>query len=218
MTCWEILGIEPTGDQQRIREAYEQQMKFASGEEASRLESAYREASGQPMPAGSPVHERPEQARNQGPEVSATSGGDEVLSAADEQVVREVIIQVKALLNDPNRARDAAVWKAILCEPPADQTALRRAIGQRLESQLRPLAENGNFAAPVTEFIGNWFGWFSLREVSETQDAHQEEPTDSAPEQTKQAPQMTNFWPAVIGWIVALVVLTSFFGGMGGGG
>jgi len=34
MNCWDLLGIEPTGDQDRIRQAYERQLKFASGDEA----------------------------------------------------------------------------------------------------------------------------------------------------------------------------------------
>ena len=29
MNCWEVLGIEPTGDHARIRAAYERQEKFA---------------------------------------------------------------------------------------------------------------------------------------------------------------------------------------------
>ena len=46
MNCWDLLGIEPTGDQDRIRQAYERQLKFASGDEAQALERAYREATG----------------------------------------------------------------------------------------------------------------------------------------------------------------------------
>jgi len=36
-------------------------------------------------------------------------------------------------------------------------------------------------------------------------------------EQNEQPPQSVNFWPAVIGWIIGLAILTSLFGGMGGG-
>ncbi len=46
MNCWDLLGIEPTGDQDQIRQAYERQLKFASGDEAQALERAYREATG----------------------------------------------------------------------------------------------------------------------------------------------------------------------------
>jgi hypothetical protein len=35
--------------------------------------------------------------------------------------------------------------------------------------------------------------------------------------QAEQPPQMMNFWPAVIGWIVGLAILAALFGGMGGG-
>lgn len=55
MSCWDVLGIEPTGDTARIREAYEQQLKFASPEEVARLEQAYREATGQSAPAATPA-------------------------------------------------------------------------------------------------------------------------------------------------------------------
>lgn len=46
MNCWEVLGIEPTGDHARIRAAYERQEKFASGEELERLRQAFKEATG----------------------------------------------------------------------------------------------------------------------------------------------------------------------------
>ena len=41
MNCWDLLGIEPTGDQDRIRQAYERQLKFASGDEAQALERGH---------------------------------------------------------------------------------------------------------------------------------------------------------------------------------
>ena len=46
MNCWDILGIEPTDNRERIRQAYEQQMKFASDHEAEALRQAYQEATG----------------------------------------------------------------------------------------------------------------------------------------------------------------------------
>ena len=42
--------------------------------------------------------------------------------------------------------------------------------------------------------------------------AGDQEPQEELP------PQMVNFWPAVIGWIVGLAVLATLFSGMGGGG
>ena len=46
MNCWEVLGIEPTGDHARIRAAYERQEKFASGEELERLRQAFKNCFG----------------------------------------------------------------------------------------------------------------------------------------------------------------------------
>ncbi|MBZ2168165.1 J domain-containing protein [Marinobacter sp. F4216] len=222
MNCWEILGIEPTGDHQRIREAYNQQMKFASKEEAERLEQAFREATGEQAAPDPSVSDNAvsnlEPSGDPAPVGLEESSEHRALSATEEQVVREVIIQVKALLNDHRRAQDPGVWKAIVCEPPADQAALRREVAQRLESQLRPLAENGNFPIPVTRFIGDWFGWFSLAETAEQQSSQQEDETEQEVEQAGQPRHTSNFWPAVIGWIIVLVVLTSLFGGLGGGG
>jgi hypothetical protein len=207
MNCWEILGIEPTDDRRRIQDAYEQQLRFASEDETRRLEEAFREAVGDnsaPM-----VKEVEEEG----------TGDDRALDGNESQVVREVVIQIKALLNDSSRARDLGIWKAILNEPPADQPRLRREIGRQLEPQLRPMAENGNFPAPVAEYLGSWFGWFSPEKVQDLQDDdHRQPEEDSAEAADDQQPQMVNFWPAVVGWIVALAVLATLFSGMGGGG
>lgn len=208
MNCWEVLGIEPTEDRQRIEVAYEQQLKFASGEEAEKLDRAFREATGTaPKPENSPP-----KASNQPPEP------DRVLDANDGQIVREVVIQINALLNDSGRSRDVGIWKAILCEPPADQAPLRREIARQLEPQVRPMAENGSLATPVAKFLGEWFEWTSLQGIVEQADESQSGDVDMKPEEADQPPQLVNFWPAVIGWIVGLAILASLFGGMAGGG
>ena len=161
MSCWDVLGIEPTGDTARIREAYEQQLKFASPEEVARLEQAYREATGQSAPAATPARA--------GTETPAGSDGAE-LDAREAQVAREVVIQIRALLNDDVRSQDVAIWRAILCEPPADKPALRRAIAARLEGLVRPMAENGALPPPVAGFLGDWFEWYGLRESAQAHD------------------------------------------------
>lgn len=222
MTCWEILGIEPTDDKEQIRQAYESQSKFAGGEEAERLLRAYQEAMGGERPGREElvdVHPETEsvvETRSESP--------DRTLSGEEEEVVHDVIIQINALLNDSGRSHDVMIWKAILCDPPADQLPLRREIASRLESKVRPMAENGAFPAPVVHFLAEWFDWYSLkdkpphllegREDDEPafQDRHDDEP------ETANQPEMQNFWPAVIGWIVGLLILASLFGGMGGGG
>lgn len=198
MNCWEILGIDPTGDRRKIQDAYEQQLKFASDEEARRLDQAYREAVGE-----SPA-----------PSIESSS---RPLDANEGQVVREVVIQIKALLNDATRSKDAGIWKAILCEPPADEPALRAEIGRQLEPQLRPMAENGSFPQPVAHFLGEWFGWFSPEQAPQPLDERHGAEGDESEGLPEQPPQMVNFWPAVIGWIVGLVILATLFGGMGGG-
>lgn len=222
MTCWEILGIEPTRDPRQIEAAFEKQSKFATGEEAERLKQAYREAMGrEPAP----------QAERSQPEESAPATGREVepvtavpdeqpLDANEQQVVREVVIQVNALLNDSGRSKDPQIWKAILGEPPADHPRLRREIGQSLEQQVRPMAKNGTFPAPVARFLGEWFDWNSLTEVVRENREEEEAARDAQDEEAAEdlPPQMVNFWPAVIGWIVGLAVLATLFGGMGGGG
>ena len=216
MNCWEILGIEPTGDRRRIQDAYEQQLKFASDDDARRLKQAFREAVGD---APEPSSEGPIAAQ---PARRAQAAGEEAerpLDANDGQVVREVVIQIKALLNDPSRSKDVGIWKAILKEPPADQEPLRREIGRQLEPQLRPMAENGTFTAPVAQFLGDWFNWFSVeqfqdQDLSDDPNTHD---SDLAEAQEDLPPQMVNFWPAIIGWIVGLVILAALFGGMGGG-
>lgn len=214
MNCWEILGIEPTDDRRRIQDAYEQQLKFASESEARNLEQAFREAVGDaPAPATRPA----DTAQPGQPTHEVEEASERPLDANDGQVVREVVIQIKALLNDSSRSKDAGIWQAILCEPPADQPQLRREIGRQLEPQVRPMAENGTFPAPVAQFLGEWFGWFSMEEAPEVADERNYPEPGMAEEQGDQPPQMVNFWPAVIGWIVGLVILATLFGGMGGG-
>lgn len=222
MNCWEILGIEPTRDRGRIEAAYERQSKFASGEEADRLQWAYREALGGEHAPGSSDRPEPQVPPQYAPspEMSPTEDRD-TLNASDQQVVREVIIQVNALLNDSQRIQDAQIWKAVLGEPPADQPPLRREIGAQLEQRIRPMAENGSFAAPVARFLGDWFGWYSLRDIPEEyapgDSGEAGEMAGGEPEEQFK-PQMVNFWPAVIGWIVGLAILASLFSGLGGGG
>jgi len=220
MNCWEILGIEPTNNRDRIREAYDRQLKFASGEDAQALDRAFREATGEVPQASEPAAEHSVEAPQSEP-------GEDSLDANDAQIAREVIIQIKALLNDERRQQDVGIWKAILCEPPADQLPIRREIARSLEPQLRPMAENGSFTQPVAKFLGDWFDWFSVSEANRQPLPDQHDPrnypeprvgqtqdSDDAPEQP---PQMMNFWPAVIGWIVGLAILAAIFGGMGGG-
>ena len=245
MNCWELLGIEPTRDSTRIRDAYERQSKFAEGDEAQRLRQAYQQAMGEaghtdtPEPAREPAETaapREEPAANPSSWQAEAHSGP--LSATDSQVVREVVIQVNAMLNDSSRLNDVAIWRAILTEPPADQDAIRAAIGEELEPRLRPLAEEASLAAPVARFLGDWFGWYGMTDALERQAQEDELTLDDAaryqgisfPESDDakggegreggehQRPQMTNFWPAVIGWIVGIVILTSLFGALTGGG
>lgn len=216
MTCWEILGIEPTEDKERIRLAYENQSKFATREEADRLRQAYNEALGPEAGAQSVAP------RDASPE-PAPEDERRQLSGEEEGVVHDVIIQINALLNDSSRSNDVMIWKAILGDPPADQLPLRREIGSRLEGKVKPMAENGAFPAPVTHFLAEWFDWYSLKDRPPhlLDDRDDNEPAfqsgDAEADEPAQ-PQMQNFWPAVIGWIVGLLILASLFGGMGGGG
>ena len=227
MNCWEILGIDPTHDREAIDRAYEQQKKFAAGEELERLQQAYREASGDPA---QPARVEPESSSQElqpssheaqpSPEKQVEPEAE--LTAEDRQVVREAVIQVKALLNDSRRTADDGIWKAILAEPPADQPHIRSAVANELEPQLRPMAGNGSFPSPVVAFLGDWFGWEELhgghQEHAPAKDSHQKahEPQEVADEQNTQQ-QVTNFWPAVVGWIVALGVLAVFFDSIFGG-
>ncbi|WP_372995485.1 J domain-containing protein [Marinobacter sp.] len=214
MNCWEILGIEPTGDRRKIQDAYEQQLKFASEDEARSLEQAFREAVGD-NPAPVTRETGPAQPEQRTHEQLAEP--ERPLDANEGQIAREVVIQIKALLNDASRSKDAGIWKAILCEPPADQPLLRQEIGRQLEPQLRPMAENGSFPPPVAQFLGEWFGWFSVEQAPDMADERNYPEPGMSEEQGEQPPQMANFWPAVIGWIIGLVILATLFGGMGGG-
>jgi hypothetical protein len=225
MNCWEILGIDPTRDRAAIDRAYEQQKKFAAGDELDRLRQAHQEASGeQPAPAGTEqlAAPQPQDASESRAATQPQAPSDAELTAEEQQVVREVVIQVKALLSDSRRAADAGIWRAILAEPPADQPHLRAAIGQALKAQVRPMAENGSFSILVVTFLGDWFGWHELQDAGgkapAVQTPGQENETPERAVEEDSQPPVANFWPAVVGWIVALAVLAAFFDGIFGGG
>lgn len=225
MNCWEILGIEPTRDRAEIDAAYQRQEKFASDDELEQLRQAYRQATGvEPEAPESDSAPAPAPQEFDGAETEAQHAepGEPVeLDASEQQVVREVVIQVRALLNDSRRSSDPQIWKAILGEPPADQPRLRREIGRSLEQQVRPMAENGSFPGPVVQFLAGWFDWYHLRDVPEVpadDDIPPSRATAAHESSEESPPQMVNFWPAVVGWIVGLAILATLFSGMGGGG
>lgn len=222
MNCWDILGLERTRNRNEIERAYQQQSKFAKGDEQERLEQAYREALsdaglGAPAPA-------PEERAEAAPPVQqgqVPDDSDRPLSAREQQIARETVVQVNAMLNDSNRSRDVNIWRAILAEPPADQPHIRRQIGETLEPQLRPLAENGAFPADVTLFVGDWFGWDGAsrqaHRIAEERDADQSGDQGVGAAEPEGKSQMVQFWPAILGWIIGLILLTSLFSNLGGG-
>lgn len=223
MTCWEVLGITPTNNPDRIQKAYESQRKFASGETLDNLENARDEAlrqAGVALPTReeerpAPVAEEPVPNRSEsGP-----------MNARDQQVVREVVIQVDAMLNDTYRRKDPQIWRAILAEPPADQDHIREAISDELHPRLKPHLDAGELPEPVIAFLAQWLGWPELDTALETDTSRANDPfddpahrgrvasadagSDSAPREKRQP--MPNFWPAVIGWVAGLIILTSVF-------
>ncbi|OEY68095.1 hypothetical protein [Marinobacter sp. X15-166B] len=224
MNCWDVLGIEPTRNRASIDEAYQQQAKFVSSDDSARLDEAYRDAlveagyeAPTPAPRQDEQHQQP--APQQAPERQTAPVA---LSTREQQVVREVVIQIEALLNDDGRRNDPDIWGAILTEPPAEDAPIKGAIADSLEPRVRPMARNGQLAAPVAHALGNWFGWPELAGASATPTVPDIQPggaqSESPTDQELDKPQLINFWPAVIGWIAALVILTMLFGGMGGGG
>lgn len=220
MNCWEILGISPTENRSEIDQAYERQRKFASGDELERLDAAYREASGE-VHVPAPVENQGAQSSDQQNHQREQHEEQRELSANEQQIAREVIIQVQALLNDSRRAADEGIWKAILEESPANEPHVRAEIGRSIEAQLRPMAANGSFPEPVARYLGHWFGWSELMEASTPEPSETSQPVNGVFSETSEAeseqPPTVSFWPAVVGWIIALAVLASLFDGLVGG-
>lgn len=150
-----------------------------------------------------------------------------MLSNEDNQVVREVVIQVDAMLHDSVHRKDANVWRAILTEPPADRDAIREVLSEKLYPRLSPSLSDGTLPQPVLAFLSQWFGWSELDDASDDHhpvtpdplaeparrqatDAHfsDGEQQTGQSEQPEQRPSFNNFWPAMIGWVAALVILT----------
>lgn len=220
MSCWDLLGIEPTRNRAEIDSAYERQRKFASADDEQALDTAYGEALSE---AG--IEESPATGSGSGstspPAVAAAKDEEpgQPMTADEHQAAREIVLQVRAMLNDSTRSRDVQMWRAILTESPGERPTVKAAVADSLAPDVRPLARNGEFPSEVCRFLGQWFGWEEL----ETADQGFEEPAGRAdqphPEEeaAEEKPQMVNFWPAVIGWIVGLIILTSLFGSMTGG-
>lgn len=224
MTCWDVLGITPTNERERIDAAYTSQRKFATKESVGELESAYAEAlreAGFAEPQPSTAVSEPQSRTSPEPDRSADPA--QSLNARDQQVVREVVIQVQAMLNDHYRLSDPGVWRAILTEPPADRDHIREAVSDALYPQLKPLLDDGSLPEPVLAFLAQWFGWAELDEATGqgVEPAHdpfndpnrggQAAAESGDDRQDEQRPSMPGFMPAAIGWIVGLIVLTSVF-------
>lgn len=224
MTCWDVLGLAPTNERERIDAAYASQRKFATDESLGELDDAYAQAlreAGFAAPQPSASASTPHPRVSSEPDRPADSA--QPLNARDQQVVREVVIQVQAMLNDHYRLSDPGVWRAILTEPPADRDHIREAVSDALYPKLKPLLDDGSLPGPVLAFLAQWFGWSELDEsagqgVEPTHDPFDDpnrrgpaaaEPQDD--QQDQQRRSMPGFMPAAIGWIVGLIVLTSVF-------
>ncbi|PVY78116.1 hypothetical protein C8D92_102152 [Tamilnaduibacter salinus] len=219
MTCWEVLGIDPTNDRTAIDQAYQSQKKFASGDDLERLDAAYREATGEGSRSEPGPSAAPDTAASQASERRpATPAG---LDAREAQVKREVVLQLEAMLNDRVRMQDVGIWRAILTDPPADRDAIREALSNELYPRLYPLIEKRELAPPVLHFLSEWFGWEELEQAAGEERRGVPDPMagpsgyrDVSPEEDSdesQRPTLPSFWPAIVGWIVGLIVLTSLF-------
>lgn len=223
MTCWELLGISPTSDRQEIEEAYTEQRKFVAEHDLADLDRARRDAF---VEAGlsSQEPQSPAAAESEARSVSVIEDEDTVrpLNARDQQVAREVVIQVEAMLYDSARCQDPQVWRAILTEPPADNDHIREAISDSLHPRIKPLLNAGELSQPVVAFLAQWFGWPELDAVNEQQVANTDvmaerdrgfsDDVGGSESASDDKPQGgVSFWPAVLGWVVALIVLTSVF-------
>ncbi|ROT99651.1 J domain-containing protein [Marinobacter sp. R17] len=220
MTCWEVLGISPTNNRERIEKAYASQRKFASGESLSDLDEAYRQALRE---GGFAVAEPTPEPEHQAAHTAPASGPTPALSARDQQVVREIVIQVEAMLNDSYRRSDANIWRAILTEPPADRDGIREAASEALYPRLKPYLDDGSLPQPVRAFLSQWFGWSELDESTSNEIQTTNDPFDdplhrgpgATPSEDTEGREhhqsTTSFWPAAIGWIAGLIILTSLF-------
>ena len=229
MTCWELLGISPTNDRQEIEEAYTAQRKFVADQDLADLDRARREAFAE---AGLASYEPPVQRAVAEPETApvkeaASASPARPLSARDQQVAREVVIQIEAMLHDSARCQDPQVWRAILAEPPADSDPIREAVSDALHPRIKPLLNAGELSQPVVAFLAQGFGWPELEAVNEQQAANSDvmaerdsgfsdNPSGSDSASSDKHQGGVSFWPAVLGWVVALIVLTSIFSNLTG--
>jgi len=79
----------------------------------------------------------------------------------------------------------------------------------------------------VVAFLAQWFGWPELEAVNEQQAANSDvmaerdsgfsdNPSGSDSASSDKHQGGVSFWPAVLGWVVALIVLTSIFSNLTG--
>ncbi|MDX1588457.1 MAG: hypothetical protein R3296_05915 [Oleiphilaceae bacterium] len=228
MGIWEILGIAPTRDRAAIKQAYEQQKKFSDPdndrETWQSLQEAYREAM---LYAGDS-----ESMRFSEPASPATAKQAPV-SAEAEMAAGRVMAELETVYSNPAWRHDLQRWRA--------QLESERAHGEGVTEQLRfqvfdflsrqPDQEESLPDSRVLDYLDQRLGWnghrqalearFGERRVSRILGSGQPTGPEDAlangenQELEGQVPQGLGI--ALIGWVVALMILTVVFGELMGG-
>lgn len=231
MGIWEILGIAPTRDRRAIEQAYAQQRRFADPqldpESWQRLQQAYKEALQEA--AGEPQQQPPtEEAAAE----AVSPPPAENVSPEAEMKAGQVMTELEALYSNPGWRNDIQRWRAQLEGERAHKEGVTTVLRRSLLDFLARQAQSGEpvVSQELMSYLSERLEWPRYRAQLEQQLG--EAPVSrvlGAPESGQPQPQADQalagaeaedqppvsaqgFGMALIGWMVALMILSMVFG------
>lgn len=228
MGIWEILGIAPTRDRSAIEEAYAQQRKFCDPQTDlqnwQRLQEAYSKALDHAGGAVAKAEGVPPSAQAEPPPSVQDHTSPETEIAAG-----KIMAELETLYSNPGWRPDLQRWRAQLESERAHQegvTALLRFqlfdFLSRQPEQEEPLLEPRvvDYLEQRLDWQGHWealvqrFGEHRVHKVLGAPASSPGEPgvQEAGPEQAIPG----GLGIALIGWVVALMILTIVFGELTG--
>jgi len=242
MRTWEVLGIAPTEDQREIEAAFEQQLKFVDPEQDPeswhQLREAYEDALQQARLGAPSARELMSDDPDMAPEIADTSM-PEPASPEAELRAGQVMTELESIFTNPAWRNDMQRWRAQLeserAHKPGVTEVLRFSVFDFLMRQSSP--GQPAVSEDILGYLDQRLGWsehkgqllqrFSASQVSVlmgdasagTGQSHAAASPLDMPQQGDQsevpsAPKGLGI--ALVGWVIALMILTIIFSEMGG--
>lgn len=224
MGIWEILGIAPTRDRSAIEEAYAQQCKFcdpqADPQNWRRLQEAYSKAMDHAGGAEAGAEEMPLSAKAEPSPVVQDPVSPEAEIAAG-----KIMAELETLYSNPGWRSDLQRWRAQLESERAYQEGVTALLRFQLFDFLsrQPEQEEPVLEPRVVDYLEHRLDWEALVQRFGEHRVHK---VLGAPASSTGEPGVQEAGPeqaipgglgiALIGWVVALMILTIVFGELTG--